>query len=240
MIERFLCAADAKRLLETLERLSRHDISGWALAGGLAVEIHCVRAGLVHSVRPLNDIDFVAPGFDAVSATLARDFLFRHVHPLDPPGKTILQLVDARTALRADLFRACGATMARAVSVEFPFGKIPLIAAEDVVARLTRLLVDLRGGVPVPAKHADDYIRMQNVMQQADMEAAWRDHRESDHPATFREADQLVRGLIAFRHELLITPEYSTDATQFCSRCVALAAFPLADKRLVLSLLGYC
>jgi hypothetical protein len=109
-------------LLKTLQKLSQHDISGWALAGGSAVEIHCLRSGLPSSTRPLNDIDFVAAAFGSAPETLAQDFLFRHVHPLDPPGKTLLQLVDADTALRIDLFRAYGAIMRRTLSLQFPFG----------------------------------------------------------------------------------------------------------------------
>lgn len=58
----------------------------------------------------MNDIDFVTDSFDCIPESLADDFLFRHVHPFDPPGKTILQFIDAESALRVDVFRACGAT----------------------------------------------------------------------------------------------------------------------------------
>jgi hypothetical protein len=53
------------------------------LVGGLAVEFHCLRGGHAPSIRHLNDIDFVAPAFDCIPETLAREFLFRHVHPFD-------------------------------------------------------------------------------------------------------------------------------------------------------------
>ena len=240
MINRFLSATDAKRALKTIQKLSRHEISCWALAGGLAVEIHCFRRGLPSSTRLLNDIDFVAAAFDCAPETLADDFLFRHVHPLDPPGKTILQVVDAETALRIDLFRAYGAIMTRALPLEFPFGRIQLISAEDVLARTARLLLDLRGGFPVAAKHGNDYLRLEKLIPTSDLEAAWHDHRKPTHPVTFREANALVRGLLAAQQNLLITPHYSKDAEQICSRCVAKPAFPLADPHLVLSLLGYC
>ena len=240
MIDRFLCAADAKRALRTVQKLSRHDISSGALAGGLAVEIHCLRRGQSSSTRPLNDIDFVAPAFDCAPETLAEDFLFRHVHPLDPPGKTVLQLVDAETALRIDLFRAYGAIMTRTLSLEFPFGKIQVISAEDVLARTATLLLDLHGGVSVAAKHAIDYLRLEKLIPTSDLEAAWHDHRKPNHPVTFREVNTLVRGLIATHQNLPITPDYSKDGKQICSRCVPRPAFPLADPHLVLSLLGYC
>jgi hypothetical protein len=151
-----------------------------------------------------------------------------------------LQLVDAETALRIDLFRGYGAIMTRTLSLEFPFGRIQLISREDVLAQAARLLLDLRGGVPVPAKHANDYLRLHKLMQPSDVGVAWKDHRKPDHPVAFHEASTLVRGLIAAHRDLLITPYYSMDVTQICARCVPTAAFPLADPQLVLSLLGYC
>jgi hypothetical protein len=229
-----------ERAWKTLRKLSRHDISRWALAGGLAVEIHCSCDGVPTATRRLSDIDFVTASFDCIPNTLAADFLFRHVHPLDPPGKTMLQLVDADTALRVDVFRAYGAIMARTLPLDFPFGPMRVISREEILARTARLLLDLRAGVPVAAKHAKDYLRLEKLMQTSEVEAAWEDHRRPDHPATFREANALVRGLIADHPDLLITPDYSRDASQMCSRCVASAEFPLADPHRILSLLGYC
>jgi hypothetical protein len=240
IMDRFLRFGEAERALKTLRRLSHHEISAWALAGGFAVEIHCMRGGLPATDRALNDVDFVAPAFDCVPETLARDFLFRHVHPLDPPGKTILQLVDAETAVRIDLFRAYGAIMTRTLSLEFLSRSIQLISVEDVLARTARLLLALRAGVPVSAKHANDFLRLANLMQSSDVEVAWQDHRKPDHPVAFHEANTLVRGLIATHRHLLVTPQYSKDVAQTCSRCIASATFPLAEPQLVLSLLRYC
>lgn len=237
---RFLDVTEVERVQATLQKLSQHGISRWALAGGLAVEIYCLRGGLPASTRPLNDIDFVAPAFDCIPKTLGQDFLFRHVHPLDPPGKTLLQFVDALTALRIDVFRAYGATMVRTVPLDFRGCRMRLLSIEDVLARTARLLLDLRGGVPVTAKHARDYLRLEKLTQPSKVETAWRDHRKADHPVTFGEANAFVRELIATRRELLTTPHYSNDAAETCSRCVANTSFPLADPRVVLSILGYC
>lgn len=240
MIDRFLSATDAKRASRTLHKLSTHDISHWALAGGLAMEIHCLRAGLLPSTRPLNDIDFVAPEFDCIPQTLAEDFLFRHVHPFDPPNRTILQLVDVETSLRLDLFRTHPAIMTRTLSLELPFGPSRLISAEDVLARAARLLMDLDCGVPVPAKNVNDYLRLEKLAQHSHVEAVWQDHRKPNHPQTFREADRMVHDLIATHPDLLINPEYSQDPTEVCPRCVAKDAFPLAHPHQVLLSLGYC
>jgi hypothetical protein len=239
-MDRFLRFGEAKRALKTLHRLSHHEISAWALAGSFAIEVHCIRGGRPATKRTLRDIDFVAPGFDYIPQTLARDFLFRHVHPLDPPGKTILQLVDAETALRIDLFRAYGAIMTRTLCLEFLSRSIQLISIEDVLGRTARLLLDLAAGVQVPAKHAADFLRLASLIPSSEVEVAWQDHRKPDHPLTFREANTLVRGLIATHRHLLVAAQYSKDVTQTCSRCIPSATFPLAEPQLVLSLLGYC
>ncbi len=81
VFQRFLSVADADRVFHTFRKLGRHDIRRWALTGGLAVEAHRLQRGRVASVRTLNDIDFVAVSFDSIPASLADDFLFRHIHP---------------------------------------------------------------------------------------------------------------------------------------------------------------
>jgi hypothetical protein len=83
-------------------------------------------------------------------------------------------------------------------------------------------------------------MRLEKLMQHSHAEAAWHDHRKLNHPETFRETNRIVRDLIATHRDLLITPEYSQDATQVFPRCVATEAFPLADPHLVLLTLGYC
>src|SRR5216684_4489321 len=167
-MQRFLSIADSTRAFNTLRKLALHEVSRWVLVGGLAVEFHCLRVGHSHPIRPLNDIDFVAPTFEGIPETLARDFLFRHVHPFDPPGKTMMQLVDADTLL----FRADGGIMSRAISVDVPSGPLRVISVEDAVAYEARLLLDLDASVPVPAKHADDYLRLAELVKSSDMQTA--------------------------------------------------------------------
>ena len=210
------------------------------LVGGLAVESHCLRVRHSHPIRHLSDIDFIAPVFECIPESLARDFLFRHVHPFDPPGKTMMQLVDADTSLRVDVFRADGGIMSRLISVEFPSGPLRVISVEDVVAHEARLLLDLAACVPVPAKHADDYLRLVELVKSSNMETTWQDHRKPTHPVTFGETNTLLKGLIATRGDLLITPDYSKDAAEICRRCVPTPPFELADPKVVLSLLGCC
>ncbi len=220
----------------TLAKLFRHDVAGWAAVGGLAVEAHWSRHGGEPSLRTLNDLDFLTESFQRVPASLAGDFLFRHIHPLDPPGKTLAQLVDPESRLRIDVFRAYGAVLGRAI--ESP--PLRIISLEDVVARCARILCDLALGIPVAAKHAADFLRLVGFVDSEVVETAWLDHRKADQPPTFRSARTMVERSLADARDLLITPEYSKDPSQVCERCVPTDGFELADARLVLSLLGYC
>jgi hypothetical protein len=240
MVEQFLDPVDAKRVSQTLRRLAGHDLSRWAIAGGLAVEIHQLQAGRRGSVRALNDLDIVATSFDCIPETLAQDFLFRHVHPLDPPGKIILQFVDPATALRVDVFRAYGNIMDRTVTADLPTGRVRVVSLEDAVARAARVLLDLDSGVPLSRKHAEDYVRLAELAGSRDVETAWRDHRKPKHPLTFRDAAALLEELMAVRGDLLITPAYSKDSAAVCTRCANHHLFPLANASEILSLLGYC
>src|SRR5437879_2593864 len=112
--------------------------------------------------------------------------------------------------------------------------------ARSVLAHEARLLLGLDANVPVPAKHAGDYLRLAELVKSSNMETAWQDHREPTHPMTFGETNTLVKRLIATRRNLLISPDYSKDADEMCPRCVPTPPFELADPNVVLSSLGYC
>src|SRR4051794_33467031 len=132
MIPSFLTADDRDRVFRTIRKLAEHDISDWALTGGLAVEMHIQNGGHTPCIRALNDLDFITREFEGIPISLAGEFLFRHVHPLDPPGKTILQLIDGDTSLRVDVFRAYGATMSRTTNAELGSIAVRLISLEDL------------------------------------------------------------------------------------------------------------
>jgi hypothetical protein len=237
---RFLSAPDAARAWGILGKLVRHDIRNWALTGGFAFEIHNLTLPLDRSVRPLNDLDFITDAFVCIPETLSQDFLFRHVHPAAPPGKTMLQAIDRENALRADVFRAYGDTMKRNVRVDLAFGRMQVVSLEDLVARAARLLLDLAEGRPVASKHARDYLRFIESVSSERIEAAWQDHRKPMHPATFRETKGVLQDLILTSASLLIAPNYSQDPNQVCPQCAPRRSFQLADPKVVLSLLGYC
>src|ERR1700744_3142855 len=110
----FLSIADSTRADAVLRRLLQHNIGGWALTGGVAIGLHSAAAGMEPNGRSLNDLDFVTERFEEIPATLAKDFLFRHVHSGQQAGGTMMQLVDVDARLRIDVFRAVGGTFKRA------------------------------------------------------------------------------------------------------------------------------
>ncbi len=240
MLEQFLSIDNAGRAERGLQKLLRHDTSSWVLTGGLAVEIHHQLCGREPCTRRLNDMDFIAPSFDDLPESLARDYLFRHVHPFDPPGKTILQAIDANEALRIDVFRAYGASIDRASEVHFRHATIRVISLEDLVARTARRVIDLVGGVPVPAKHAHDFTRLITLIDPARIDTVWQEHRRPNHPVSFTVVKELLQEIIPTRRNLLITPQYSTTVDEVCQRCAPTSAFQLADPKSIVSLLGYC
>jgi hypothetical protein len=223
-----------------MRKLARHNVRNWALTGGLAYEMHGLSLGLDRGVRHWNDLDFVTGEFGYIPGTLSEDFLFRHVHRFAPPGKTMLQLIDRENAQRVDVFRACGETMNRAVEVSPSVGTMRIVALEDLIARAARLLLDLAERIPVASKHARDYLDFAGLADSARMETAWQDHRKPAHPATFEEARGMLHALIPASASLLIVPAYSQNPNEVCPQCAATRAFPLADPKIVLSLLGYC
>ncbi|MBO0859514.1 MAG: hypothetical protein J2P21_13730, partial [Chloracidobacterium sp.] len=239
MLYEILSGADANRVVCTLRKLGRHCAQRWVLTGGLAVEVHLLQRGRKASIRKLGDIDFITETFDGIPESLADDFMFRHIHPFDPPDKTLLQAVDVESALRIDVFRAYGAILNRSSELIFPTGVVRIISLEDLIARLARLALNLAAQIETPAKHALDFLRLMELVDPKAVEAAWRDHRKPAHPATFRETSGLLHEVIATRSDLLITPDYSKDTTTVCSRCVNTGRFRLADPSAILAVLGY-
>jgi hypothetical protein len=236
MIERFLSITDLIRARGAFRRLSQHDTSRWALTGRFAIEYQCFRHGVPLSVRSLNDIDFVVSAFDHIPATLANDYLIRHIHPSDPPNKTLIQFVDTESALRLDVFRTIDAVMRRAERVDF--GSV--VSLEDLTARSARLAMSLSEGKPVPPKHVADYLRLVEISDPGKLELAWQDHRKTFDPPTFEDTRALLHQLIPCRPELQVPTVYSKDTTAVCPRCKPVPPFQLAATSTILQILGYC
>jgi hypothetical protein len=239
MLERFLSSTDLGRAQRVIQKLARHDIHPWILTGGLAVEIHHIMHGAVPIRRTLGDIDFVVASFDCLPKDLQNSFLFRHVHPLDPPGKIILQAIDKDEALRVDVFNDGGTAIRRANNVTLHGWTTRIISVEDLLARMARLTLDIAHGEAVPAKHARDFLRLLGLADLASVETIWPYHRRPDHPATFQEASERLQDLIPKRQALLINPSYSNDINEICKRCIPTPEFQVADLKRLYSILGY-
>lgn len=236
----FYAAEDAERLSATLRRLAEHDISRWAMTGGTAIELWLRQMGSPPCLRPLHDVDFIAASFDCLSPTLGGVLLARHVHPHDPPGKTMLQAVDPETSVRVDVFRAYGCEMQRTQSIELYGAPLKIVSFADLVCRHARLCCDLFRDQPVAPKFARDFLRMVRLATPEHLDEVWREHRKTGDPATFVETADRLRETIAVRPDLLIPAAYSTDIHERCLRCESTAAFRLADAKHVVAILGYC
>ena len=239
-INLFLSTDDSARVARTVLNLARHDISRWALTGGVAIELHILRLGGKPIIRRLNDLDFVAASFDSIPETIGSELLLRHVHPHDPPGKTMLQGVDPETGVRIDVFRAYGGEMERTSPITIATLALRTVSLQDLVARHARLNWGLVEGRPVAPKYARDFLRLMDLVTTGEVERIWQEHRKSQSPESFAETALQLRRMIASRSELLIPPTYSTNIDEVCRRCQGRGAFPLCDPRQILSILGYC
>jgi len=152
----------------------------------------------------------------------------------------VIQLVDAEEALRIDVFRPYGATMARCRRMMFASVPMRVVSLEDLAARAATLVLDLDHGEEVPAKHARDFERLIRVIDAHGMEAAWRDHRKPGAPAVFMDAAVRIGALIDARGELLVVPDYSHDGAAVCPTCEETGPFRLASAKAIESILGYC
>ncbi|MGD0736095.1 MAG: hypothetical protein ABR976_13155 [Terracidiphilus sp.] len=236
----FLSSPDAERADRTLATLRRHRTEAWVLTGGIAIELHLLRLGLQEQRRELNDIDFIADSFDNVPSTIAADLLFRHVHPHEPPAKTLLQCIDPQTRLRVDLFRAYGNTVQRATQVELAGEAVSCISLEDLTARTARLCMDLATNTPTDRKHTCDFLRLVPWVDVIAMEQVWTEHRKPGHPASFDGVAHLLVEMIASKTDLQFQPVYSRNINAICDRCEDSTCFPLASAEEIRALLGYC
>jgi hypothetical protein len=185
-------------------------------------------------------MDIVVESFGSIPSSLADAFLFRHIHSKAPEGKMLIQFIDPEVALRIDVFRAYGATMARSRPVCFGTFSLRVVSLEDLAARAASLVLDLEGGQEVPRKHATDFERLVDMVDLDQIEIAWRDHRKNGQPATFAGAAVRIGCLIHSRRELLVVPRYSQNINAVCPKCEDCGKFRSASAATIQSILGYC
>lgn len=239
----FLNPTDANRVQRTLRDLAAHDVSQLALTGGLAIELHIHERGAAPLIRPLHDLDFIVASFDDIPKSFANGLLLRHVHPQDPPGKTLLQAVNPESEVRIDVFRAYGAELERTAPVNIAGLTLRIVSLHDLVARHARLNWDLVQGQSIAPKFARNFLRMADLVSPSEfqeIQTIWLEHRKPQSPQAFEEALLRIREEIAKRPDLLVQPTYSTDPNEICERCMNVKEFPLADPTRILSILSYC
>ena len=238
MLTEFLSASDAQRVSLLLEKLSAYGLRGAALVGSIATEVHLHSQGRNTELRPLNDLDFIVESFTSLPASLADGFLVHHIHPHAPEGKLLLQLIDREQALRIDLFRQFGNTLTRVERRTWLTESVTLISLEDLVARTTALLLrSLRTGRTVDPKHAHSFRRLVGLGERRRIDAAWRDHRQSER-TSFHDAVQLAQCLLDLHPELAIREPYSSEVS-VCSKCEDHGPFRRARPDIIVQTLGY-
>jgi hypothetical protein len=240
MFERFLAEADKHRVGSCLTVLRRHGVANWVLTGGVAIEMRLVERGGPVELRALNDIDFATASFDTVPNTLGNIFLVRHVHPFDPPNKIIAQFVSSALVLRIDVFRTDPDVINRADSIETEFGIVRVVSLDDLIARAARLALPLANRQSVPSKHARDFLRLASIANLESAERAWPQHRRVGDPESFRDVASLLRDVIPRSADFLMSPTYSQDAPEDCTRCAAVEGLELASPDAIRSILGHC
>ncbi len=238
MFHDFLGDSDAGRVAKVLMKLSACGFHEAALTGGIALEAQLTARGRTPRRRGLNDLDFVVESFEAIPGALADAFLLHHIHPEALPGKMLLQLIDREQGLRIDLFRALGATLPRADTFEGLIGPLRIVSIEDLLARTTsHLYAGLRHNRSVGFKHAQDFGRFAGLSKPEEIDAAWKDHRES-HEETFPMAEQETKRLLAFHPGLLVDEKFSRVITH-CTQCRDHGRFQRADSATIVRILGY-
>jgi hypothetical protein len=236
MIE-FLSETDAHRATLVIAKLDACGFRG-ALTGSLALEAQLQLHGQPTGRRPLNDLDFVVTDFASIPAAVAGHFLVHHVHPHAPPGKLLLQLVDPAQALRIDVFRQFGETLTRTVKLADVAAPMGILALEDLLARtLSSLLSALGRGETYEPKLSQAFRRLDGLGDSANLELAWRDHRQ-DAGEAYGDAVALVRRWLDERPALAVAQAYSVTV-EHCAKCEDSAPFVRASPERILDLLGY-
>ena len=237
MFDALLLSSDARRARDLVTTVLASGLP-CALTGGLAIAAQLRARGRAVLPRPLNDIDLVVERFDDIPQSLSALFLLNHVHADAAPGKTLLQLVDESRAVRIDIFRAYGDTMARAMRLDGDTGVIPVVSNDDLLARTTSMIcTELGRGRPIDRKHVRSFRQLLDLGRDEADASAWSDHRERV-SGTFDEAIREALRLLDARPDLVVVEEYSAAITP-CDRCRPHGRFRPAPSERIVEILGY-
>lgn len=204
-------------LEDCLRRFCRHvDTERIALTGRVAINLHVTVAHGDRSRRVVaNDVDVVADDAGAVRKTVTTDFLVSHFHRPQPGHpRFLIQLVDATTRLRLDIFPDTLRALSRAHVVDVSGVPLRVLDARAILDHKLGLLSSASPASPVEKKHYADAMRLGAICGR-----------------------QVAR--IPSSH--LAAAVYSHDVDATCARCDVSRSvdFPLAPKRVIFDILGY-
>jgi hypothetical protein len=210
------CDAEIERLSACLVRLlpnlRREDV---AITGGVAIQAGLAELGRAGTREAIADLDLVIRSLDAVSSSVADEFLVSHYHVVQPGvAKLMVQLVDPVTRIRVDMFPDLVGSLSRSRVVKIGTHATRMLALEDILEHKLLTLSKASAANPVDPKHAEDAYALGALFQ-------W------TIPAVARGS--------------LVKDVYGTNEYVPCRRCElsGSARFPLAPKQLICSLLGW-
>lgn len=152
--EVFATREDGSRCVLALTKLAGQTSEPLLVTGRLAVAWHLSWRGVNMRKRPFNDIDVVIKGESRLRASLTQHFLVAHYHPAHGRGRMLLQLADEESRGRIDLFTPGSDSLAeRSLTAGLGEGKVDVVAAEDLAARLLCVLCQVLAGRTVDAKY---------------------------------------------------------------------------------------
>ncbi len=227
------------RIGNALARFLRHGSDGMALTGSIALAAQWARLRGGRLDRNFADIDLVVPSLNALSVSLADEFICPHVHGAAAPGRTLAQFVHPDDAVRIDIFRAIGGAAARATPFRMGSVSIGILSVEDQAARAASVCMKLaRGGSAVP-KHLPDFMRLQQLLAPGRIEAVWQEYRREFEPPRFLDAAALIEATARAHPARLVAAEFNRDVNAVCPNCAPWGRFKPAEPSRTLRILGY-
>lgn len=236
----FTTRDESSRCARALTKLASQSNGPLLVTGRLAVAWHLSGRGINIGMRPFNDIDIVIKDESRLRASLTQHFLVAHYHPSHRRGRMLLQLADEETRARIDLFTPASDSLAeRSLTARLGEGRVHVVAAEDLAARLLCVLCQVLAGRTVAPKYYEAFTLLAGV---ADLDLAstlWPEYRDDWHADDLRDAITRVREAVAQNPALLQPEVYGQADRQACPRCRESEAFPLAPPSKLYEVWGY-
>lgn len=220
-------------------RLFLHLHEPLIITGRVAAAWYARSTGVELPRKPLNDLDFLVSGINAVKLIVTRDFLVAHYHPSRSRGKLLLQLADKEQRTRVDLFTPkTSAVLQRAVDIPVSNSSLRIISPEDLLCHSLTLVLSALMGRKVDPKCYTSILLLRDVCSFQDVEDTWPDYDENSEMSAF-DAIRVVETAVANEEVFFCSASYSQDIEEIYPHCTETEYFPLASKSLLLNMWGY-